>query len=609
MNANPFAASRPWPRALLVTLAVLALARAAASALPVGFSWGVGQARDVHPAVLAGVLAAALVALAWGGFARDPDGTEPRTWFARGWPWLLAAAIGAALVALPDRVRFVGDFALRIGILESHSGFAMIFPQALPLDGFLNHTVPVRLGAALGVPPLVVLRAMGVLEACVLVALAVRFARLVTRSEGAAAAVATVVCLGGYATFLTGYPKPTAQVALCVLASATLGFELVTRGRAAWGFALAVSLGLLLHRGALPLVLPWLVAAAMRLRDVFRSREPGAARPWLARALPLALPAVVLAGIARALAQRIVGFDAGVNFLPPEVQAQGGVLAAAFGAVRLVDDLNAVLFHAPLAPLALVVFALAFRRREALFLASVMLAFLPILLFVHLPLGPFRDVDSLGGFGAAVAVASAWIVARLLEPEGSTARAHRGAALAVALSVAVPFALTLVAWTDLARGFQRAEAIVAGPPLRSAVQRASVLDWIGIRALNEARYDVARVAYARLCEETPIPHALELWGTSALLDGRPNEGARAFATLVERAPAEPVGWFGLWMAAAASGDTLTAARASQHALRWGPESREMRKVVEFFEHYPRLYDVLRVVVEAEVPAVRDSVPR
>jgi hypothetical protein len=583
---NPIAASRT--RVLLAVLLVLALARGLATALPVGTSWGVGQARDVHPAVLAGVIVAALAALAWAVSSTKPRPTaRPAPWIAAAWPWALAGALGALLILLPDRVRFVGDFLLRIGILESATGFATIFPQALPLDEFLNHVLPVRVAALLHVTPLAVLRVMGVLEAGVLVALAVRFARLVTRSEGAAAAVATVIALGGYATFLSGYPKPTTQVALCVVATATLGYELVTRRRAAWAFALAVSLGLLLHRGALPLLLPWLVATVIHVRDQIGARA-------MVRALPLATPLVVLALLARPLAERIVGFDAGVNFLPPEVQAQGGVLAAAFASTRLIDDLNAVLFHAPLAPLALVTLAHAPRRRDALFLASVVLAFLPILLFVHLPLGPFRDVDALGGFGAALAVASAWTVARWLEPEGASA--VRGVAMAVGLSVAVPFVLGVVAATDLERGFARANAIVAGPPVRSATQRASVLDWVGLRALNESRYGVARDAFARLCRETPIPHALELWGAAALLDRRPDEAHQAFGLLVERAPAEPVGWFGLWMSAAATGDTLTASRASEHALQWDPESREMRKVVEFFEHYPQLYAVLRAVV-------------
>lgn len=584
-------------RLLLFILLALTLLRALATALPVGFTWGVGQARDVHPGVLAGVIVAALVALAWAFFSPAPRAVTRSAGIARGWPWALAAALSVLLLALPDRVRFVGDFVLRIGILESPTGFATIFPQALPLDELLNHALPVRAAVLLHVSPLAILRAMGILEAWILVALAVRFARLVTRGEGAAAAVATVIALGGYATFLTGYPKPTAQVALCVVATATLGYELVTRRRAAWGVAIAVSLGLLLHRGALPLVLPWLVATVLHVRDLSRERLAAT------RALPLGVPPVVLAFIARSLAERIVGFDTGVNFLPPEVQAQGGVLAAAFASTRLVDDLNAVLFHAPLAPLAVLLLPSVPRRREALFLASGMLAFLPILLFVHLPLGPFRDVDALGGFGAAVAVASAWAVARWMEPEESSERASRAAATALSLSVAVPFVLTLVAATDLARGIAHAEAIVAGPPARSATQRASVLDWIGTRALNESDYGVARAAFARLCRETPIPHALELWGAAALLDRRPDESRQAFGLLVERAPREPIGWFGLWMSAAATGDTLTAARASERALAWGPESREMRKVVEFFEHYPELYSVLRAV-----SGVRDTLP-
>ncbi len=609
MHANDIGSTRT--RFLLAVLAALALARAWATGWPVGFTWSLGVARDVAPEVRIAVIAVALIALAWTFFAKAPRaGARAAPWSARAWPWALALTLGTLLVALPDRVGFVGDFLIRIGILESPAGFANIFPQALPLDEQLNHVLPVRLAATLGVTPLQVLRAMGVLEAFALVALAVRFARLVTRSEAAAAAVATVIALGGYATFLTGYPKPTVQVALCVVATATLGYELVTRGRGAWGLALAVSLGLALHRGALPLVLPWLLATALHVRELVKRGEAAGARDAWRRSLPLAAPLVVLALLARPLAQRIVGFDTGVNFLPPEVQAQGGVLAAAFASTRLIDDLNAVLFHAPLAPLALVTLAHARRRREALYLASVVLAFLPILLFVHLPLGPFRDVDALGSFGAAVAVASAWGVARWLEPEPSTARAARGPALAVALSVVVPFLFVLVAATDLPRTLARAEAIVAGPPVRSATQRASLLDWIGIRAMNDDRFGVAREAFARLCEETPIPHALQLWGTAALLDLKPEEARRAFGLLVERAPAEPIGWYGLWMSAAATGDTLAAARASERALQWGPESREMRKVVEFFDHYPLLYTVLQGLsgVRDTLPAGRAPIP-
>ena len=54
-----------------------------------------------------------------------------------------------------------------------------------------------------------------------------------------------------------------------------------------------------------------------------------------------------------------------------------------------------------------------------------------------------------------------------------------------------------------------------------------------------------------------------------------------------------MGWYGLWMSATLNGDTLAAHRAAEHARPWATESREMSEVVEFFDHYPRLYAILR----------------
>src|SRR5262249_59799811 len=55
------------------------------------------------------------------------------------WPLALGTIVLALLTFLPDRLRFVGDFGLRAGILESRNGFEAIFPQALPLDRLVNH--------------------------------------------------------------------------------------------------------------------------------------------------------------------------------------------------------------------------------------------------------------------------------------------------------------------------------------------------------------------------------------------------------------------------------------------------------------------------------------
>lgn len=567
----------PTPsRTLLVLLAVLLLLRAAAAALPVGWVWGVASARDVAPALawaLHALLAGVLLVAAVGRVPAAPALVR------RHWPLLLALAGTSLLLVLPDRSRFVGDFVLRHGILDEGPGFLRIFPQAMPLDAIVNHTLPARLGAWLHVSPALVLRVLALAEGGVLVALATRFARLVTTREATAAAVAVVLCSGGYAALYSGYSKPTPQLVLCALGTLTYGLELVTRGRGAAGLALSVALGLALHRGALPLLLPALVAA------VWAWRTPGLSRRALA---PLLLPLAVFVAALPRLTQVIGRFDAGVNFTPPEVAAQGGVLAAAFSPLRLLDAGNALLLHAPLLPFAVWAWRGLARERRPAWLLVCFAAFVPVLLFVYLPLGPFRDWDALAPCGVMFAASAAAGVAVLLE-RSARPREH---ALAVAVSAAVPLVLWMASLASLDRAFERATALAAGPPLRSATHRSSVYDWLGVRALNEERFALAAQAYREQCALAPSPHALKLWGTAALLAGDAASASRGFAQLTERVPADPVGWYGLWMSAAAAGDTLTASRAAARAGEWPEGGPEMRQVVAFFDHYPRLYALL-----------------
>lgn len=579
----------------MVTLSALLLLRLAAWALPGGFLWGIDFARFVAPAVAWPLV---LVLVAGTGFAlygRWPGRAHLRGWDAA-WPWALAALLLVSLALLPDRVRFVGDFEWRLGIVDAQ-WFRRLLPQTLPLDLLANHVLPERLAGAARTEPLLVMRGLGLVEGAILVGIAVRFASFMAERTAARVAIAAVLVFGGYATLLTGYSKPTPQLALCTLAAGTLGIELVRSGRAAFPFAAAITLAIALHRGALPLMLAWAVAAVLAWR---RSGAAPGGRGARVGLWPLLVPVLVLAWEAPFLLRVIRMFDAGVNFAPAEVREQGGALAAAFAPLRLLDAVNAVLLHAPFAPLAGLACVRARRSPEALFLATLVLAFVPVLLFVYLPLGPFRDYDALAPAGAAFAVASAWALAAWLE------RAPRARALGagVTLAVVVPFLLVLASLTDLARGYARAEVLLAGPPARHPTSRASVLDWMGLRALSEERYDLARDAYRRLCAETPLPRAFKLWGASALIAGSPGESVQAFERLLERSPQDPVGWYGLWVGAAVAGDSARARRASERVLAWGSGSREMRDVVEFFEHYPRLYDVL-----GEVAGARDSLPR
>jgi hypothetical protein len=585
---RPHAAASALARPHLVVGVLIALCalRMAACFLPTGYLWGLNFARDVSPALawplMLALVAALLASLGLPRAVGAPSGIGSALFAA--WPWLLGSALVLLLALVPDRQHFVGDFVIRLGILESRNGFERIFPQALPLDRALNHLLPIALGHLLHVEPALVLRGLGLVEAALLVMLSVRFARRVATSEGTAFLVAIALCCGGYATLYSGYSKPTTQVILCTIAVGTLGWEWVTRGTGGLGLALATAFGLAIHRGGLPLLVPFVAAHVLSVR---RGSLDATRGDRVRRMGFLLLPLLVLAWEAPRLLDVIRGFDLRVNFAPAEVQQQGGVWRAAFAPLRLLDDVNALLLHAPLAPLALVALAGAWRSREGVFLLALLAAFLPVLLFVFLPLGPFRDYDSLGGAGASLALASAWAIARL--PGGSGEQWPRGLAVAVAASVVIPLLLIQVSLANVDRGFARALAIAQGPPRRSATQRASLLDWAGLRALNEERYDVADQAFRELCRETPIPHALKLWGASALIVGETREAEHAFTQLLAGSAADPVGWYGLWMSASLAGDTSGTRRAGATVRTWNDSGPEMRAVVEFMDHYPRLY--------------------
>src|SRR5437763_11405021 len=134
------------------TLLVLCALRWGATLVPAGCVWGIDAQRWVAPALAWPLMAAMALAVLgalrsrrpFTDFAFDPGPARAL------WPLALGAIVLVLVGAVPDRLRFVGDFGLRAGILESRNGFETIFPQALPLDRLVNHVLPVALGARLG---------------------------------------------------------------------------------------------------------------------------------------------------------------------------------------------------------------------------------------------------------------------------------------------------------------------------------------------------------------------------------------------------------------------------------------------------------------------------
>ncbi len=577
-------------RALWVTLVVLALARAGFALAPSMAGWGLNFSRFMDPALAWALWAAAAASLV-PAFARRATAPLARLASLGARPPALAYALPALLAAtlvtlLPDRVWFVGDFLLRVGILQEPEGFTRMFPQALPLDVLLHYRIPRTLGAALQFDPNQVARALGVLEAAALALLAVRFARGLGHRGPAAIATAAVVLLGGYFALYTGYGKPTIEVCLLALAVGVFGLDMVRhdRGLLAAGIATAAALGI--HRAALG-ILPGF-AAAWLLWLASHGRAGAWRRP---RALvALAVPVAALATLAPRLMRLFLGFDLAVNFRSAEVEQQGGMLRAALAPLKLMDVANVLVLLSPLA-LAVPVLLLAHGRRlprgrEALFLGTLALGFAPSLLFVYVTQGPFRDWDAFAGAGAAISLLAAWLIGETLR--SSPRRAWLAAP--VLLAVMTPTLQVLVSHHDLDRGMARAVAFLAEPPRRTESQRIATWDFLGLRSLRLGRWADAADAYREVSLAAPHPRALVLWGTAAAINHDYADARRAFRALLERDPESPEGWLGLWIAAVPLGDS-SAARAAGGRLRgYADDGPEMQRILVHLAHFPLLWE-------------------
>ena len=410
MSSGP---SRTGVGSLPGVLTLMALLRAVALALPTMHLWGLNAARFLPPwlrwtplVISVATLHPAIGRLCLPGFE----------WLSRGRSLvlsILAVTLGL-LIGFPDRVWFVGDYLLRMGIVSEAHGFETMFPQALPLDAIRHFWLPRTLGAWLHVAPTTIERALGVIEGAWLAVLACRFAKRMNAGPAATTAVALVVLFGGYFTLFTGYGKPTIEVCLFTAAAGAFGLELVRDNRSAIPFGLAVAAALAFHRSG------WSILPGAALAWILWYRAHGRLGAWksvphaIGFAIPLATVAVLLPRVLRL----VLGFDVATNFASAEVRRQGGVLTVAFSSQRLLDVANVILLLSPLA-LAAVGWLSSVRREparrnEAWLLLGLALSFVPSLLFVYVTQGPFRDWDAFAGAGVATSLLVGWILCETL---------------------------------------------------------------------------------------------------------------------------------------------------------------------------------------------------
>ena len=587
MEHAPDPAPRRAALALWAALALLVLARAALTFVPNMYGWSLNLQRFLSPwwawvpwALAALALVPPLARRAEPAFRRAGEAIARGSWVAT----LVAFVCAALLVlALPDQVRFVGDFQLRQGAIDEAGPAGMIFPQAMPLDAFLHVDLPTRLMGAGRLDVNWAPRALGALEAGLLALLALAFARALALRGTGALTVAAAVFFGGYLGLYTGYSKVNGEMVLLAVAVATFGLRAACdpsaagsrRGLLALGVTLA--LGAFLHRSVVGFVPAVLLAFALAL-----SARPAALREpaiWVAAGLPVLAFALTLGRIVGTLTH----FDPGMHLASPEVRAHGGLLASMFAGTRAVDLPNVVVLLAPLAPVLLLV-SLAWGRRlprgrEAALLITLAVPFVGLLLLVHPWQGAFRDYDTLSEAGITIALLAAWLAGETLRRAPSFA----WVGLAVALAAAAPSVQWIAHQTDVDRGLARVAALMNEPPARGPEERGKTWDYVGVRNFNRERWDASAAAFARAAETQPSMRVLVQWGMAETMLGDLRAAQQLYLRAIARDSSSVTAWQGYGVVSLRLGELEPAHRAVLALLRRDPGNPESHAVLKEIE--------------------------
>lgn len=569
---------------LWVALAALAVLRLAFAWEHSMWAWGVSLLRFVEPisgwllwllSALALVPPLARLALPWARRAGEALAGLPGA-------LVLAAIVALALLLQPDRLHLVGDFLLRSGTAERALHPDKLYPQALPLDVLLHYDLPRALADGWRIPVDATARALGALEGGVLALLAVSIARALQADGVTTLAVTLVALAGGFLGLFTGYGKAVAELTVLGFAVAAAGFRVTRDLRAGWSLALALALGLFLHRSALAL----LPAGAFAWWRGWRAAPAQARRP--AALLPIALVLAVLAITLPRIIATMLRWDP-VHFAPPEVARQGGMLAAAVAPLHLLDLLDVLLLMSPLLPAALWL-AAAGERTESRDLCwtalLVTLPWWPLLPLIHPPQGTFRDWDDFAPAGATLSLWTAVLLGVALRNRPR----WQWLGVAAALGALAPTAQWLAHQQDLDRGLARVEAYLAGPPSRPAAELGLTWDWLGIRAAQLGRWELAAQSLSRAAETTPSPRVLSEWGLAERERGNERHAQELFRRVTVLTPDEPNAWYRLAASSWRLGDYDECLRATLELQRLRPEDETVTHMLDDLERVKPLHE-------------------
>jgi hypothetical protein len=564
----------------VAALAATAAARAVTSFIPSMWPWGINVQRFLDPALAVttwAIVACTFVPAVGERVAASLTGWGDRLVDTRVARWLTMLGTAALVWTLPDRVVHRG---LPHARLPGSGSFAGNFRQSLPLERFLDRTLPHWFPSHEGFLPNSAMRVLGAVSAAALVAFAVRLARA-WKFRGLAAAVCVcVISLGGYLTLFTGLGKPQAVLAVLLVMFVTFATASLYRPRLALGVGLSVAIALLTHRSALAMLPAW----GWTVTQLWRA-HPGAKGRRGAVLLAAIPPLLVMLVIAPTLVRIVAGFDLGHHLAPASLRGRG-LFAAAFDPLHLADLANILMIYVP--ALAVLPFALAGRPatdgrgRDRVLLWVLVVSCLPILLFIHPIQGVFRDLDVFLLPGVAVALL-------LAHATGSALAERRWPAWIATVLVATTMASSvqwLAHFNDSARGLRRAMAFATESPRRPDDELAQLWDLIGYRAFRTKDWPTAVRASVATVELAPHERTW-LMLAIAYTYAKDHRSAQAlYLKLSGMYPESPVVWLGVLGESLRLGDAPAAQRADSVLQTWPPGTRQERTIRRHLAEFP-----------------------
>lgn len=471
--------------------------------------------------------------------------------------------IGLAMWAvwlLPDQTHFTGDFLLKESSASQPGDPSSLFPQALPLDLAIHNLLP-RYLADRGIIPIALeSRLLGSVEAGILMALALRFVRVLKVGGAAAAAIIAVTVFGGYFSLFCGYNKAVTELVLCGAAVGAWGISVLAAADDALPLGVAAGLGIALHRSGIAL-LP--AAAFPALTILVRKEDPRRWNALLAVAIPVAALWLTLPASLRAWTT----LDVHRLLRWPATGHQGGAFVG-----PAIDALNAL---GLLLPAGVVIIPLIFARSSNatrasnILLAAQLLPLLLGLVLLDAPQGMFRDWDMFAGMAAMAAVG----LASRLSGEGALPKKWRWLTVGIALAALVPTFELMMVQSDLSRGLARVEAFATQMPPKREDVLGRTWGFLAMRYWQVGNMERAADSADSAAARAPSKMNLTLLAAADEASGRFDRARTNYRRALERDTLDWRNWIGLGEVSLQVGDTSVARAALQTALRIHPKAQ------------------------------------